>query len=190
MGGYPLISASSAYGSLRGATKQPSGARPVVRIRLITLGQGTFVTDRGPQRLPSWLFFAEGLRDPDAVLAVRPYVVPRALRLQLPPWVVADTEEEFASGSPDGRAVTISFVVGHAGNKPCDDSYTASATPSRTAVAFIIRQIPVPPPANTGCAGAGFERTVTVHLTRPLGPRVLIDGADAIPVPVSQVNLR
>jgi hypothetical protein len=130
------------------------------------------------------------IRDPDAVLAVRPYVVPRSLRLQLPPLVVADTEEEFASASHGGRAITISFVGGHAGNQPCDDSYTASATPSRTAVAFIIRAIPVPLPVNTYCTSVGYTRTVTVHLTRPLGPRVLIDGADAIPVPVSHAHLR
>jgi hypothetical protein len=169
----------------------PIGARrPVVKITMITLGEGTFMTDRGRQRLPAWLFFAQGLRDPDAVLAVRPYVVPRSLRLQLPPLVVADTEEEFASASHGGRAITISFVGGHAGNQPCDDSYTASATPSRTAVAFIIRAIPVPLPVNTYCTSVGYTRTVTVHLTRPLGPRVLIDGADAIPVPVSHAHLR
>jgi hypothetical protein len=189
LGGYPLISARSAYSSLRRATKPPSGMRPVVKIRMITLGRGTFVTDRGRQRLPAWLFFARGLRDPDAVLAVRPYVVPRSLRLQLPPWVVADTEEEFASASQGGKAITISFVGGHAGNQPCDDSYTASATPSRTAVAFIIRDIPVPLPVNTYCASVGYERTVTVHLSKPLGPRVLIDGADAIPIPVGSGHL-
>jgi hypothetical protein len=150
------------------------------------------VTDRGRQRLPAWLFFAQGLREPDAVLAVRPYVLPKSLRSQLPPWVVADTEEEFATASQGGRAITISFVGGHAGHQPCDDSYTASATPSRTAVAFIIRQIPVttPLPADTGCYEVGYERTVTVHLTQPLGPRVLIDGADAIPIPVSHGHLR
>lgn len=79
---------------------------------MIALGQATFVTDRGRQRLPAWLFFVEGLRDPDAVLAVGPYVVPTSLRLQLPPWVVADTEEEFARASHGGTAVTISFVGG------------------------------------------------------------------------------
>jgi hypothetical protein len=189
-GGYPLISAGSAYSSLRRATKPPSGARPVVKISLITLGQGMFVTDRGGQRLPAWLFFAEGLRDPDAVLAVRPYVVPTSLRLRLPPSVVADTEEEFARASDGGKAVTISFAGGHAGNQPCDVNYTASATPSRTAVAFIIRQIPVPAPVNTGCAGVGYERTVTVRLAQPLGGRVPIDGADAIPVPVSHADVR
>jgi hypothetical protein len=69
-------------------------------------------------------------------------------------------------------------------------TYTASATPSRTAVAFIIRQVPVPAPVNTGCDGVGFERSISVHLAQPLGRRVLIDGADAIPVPVSYAHLR
>lgn len=69
-------------------------------------------------------------------------------------------------------------------------TYTASATPSRTAVAFIIRQVPVPAPVNTGCDGVGFERSISVHLAQPLGRRVLIDGADAIPVRVSHANLR
>jgi hypothetical protein len=109
----------------------------------------------------------------------------------VPPWVVADTEGECASASHGGRAITISFVGGHAGNLPCDDSCTGSATSTRTAVAVIMRQIPVttPLPANTG-DGVELERTVTVHLTQPPGPRVLIDGADAIPVPVSHSHLR
>jgi hypothetical protein len=150
------------------------------------------VTDRGRQRPPAWRFFAQGLRDPGAVLTVRPYVVPKSLRLQLPPRVVADTEEECASASHGGRAITISFVGGHAGNQPCDDGYIGSATSTRTAVAVIIRQIPVTTrlPVNTGCDGVEFKRTVTVHLTQPPGPRVLIDGADAIPVPVSHAHPR
>ncbi len=188
--GCPLITAGSAYGSLRRATKPPSGARPVVKVRMVTLGQGTFVTDRGRQRLPARLFFAQGLRDPDAVLAVRPYVVPRSLRLQLPPWVVAETEEEFSIASHGGRAITISFVGRHAANPALRRQLHGQrdAEPNGRRVHHQRDPVTAPLPVNTICDAVGYERTVTDHLTQPLGPRVLIDGADAIPVPVSHAH--
>jgi hypothetical protein len=139
------------------------------------------VTDRGKPSLPTWLFYAKGLSEPAAVLAVEPYQQPSATRPKLPPRTVADTEEEFATVSARGRQISIYFVGGHAGNQPCDYSYAARYYASRTSVAFAITEMPVP--GNAICTLVGYERHVVIHLPHQLGPRVLIDAADAIAIP-------
>jgi hypothetical protein len=182
--GYRLISTASAYRSLRAfAAVKAGGSGPIVIIRSIRLGRSSFLTDRGNELLPAWLFFAKGLRHPAAVLAARPYPAPAPLRQRLPHLLIAELVDEFVAASHGGQTLTISFAGGHAGNQPCDDSYTANATERRTAVAFTIKETPAP--GNAICNLVGYPRTVTIRLSRPLGARVLIDGADAIALPVS-----
>jgi hypothetical protein len=182
VGGYTLISAKRAAQLVQTLSQQKGSSRgPLIAIDAIRLGHASWVTDRGSQSLPTWLFYAKGLRRPAAVLAVHPYTAPNATRPKLPLHTVADTEEEFATVTGHGRRISIYFVGGPAGNQPCDDSYTARYFTSRTAIAYAITEVPVP--GNAICTLVGYERHVVVDLQRALGSRVLIDAADAIAIP-------
>jgi len=183
-GGYNLIPASAAARLASGGLKQSSGKGGVVVIG-VRLGHAGFFTDRGSVRLPAWLFYAKGARHPAAVLAVLPYTHPKVTHPELPRDSMVDTEEEGATSRDHGRLLSISFTGGPAGTGPCEDNYVAGFVAGRTAVAFAIREIPGRSSETTVCSLIGYRRHVVLRLSRPLGPRVLIDAADAIAVPVS-----
>jgi hypothetical protein len=87
--------------------------------------------------------------------------------------------------SASGKTITLSFIGGPAGNARCDESYRASAMEDRQAVAFTITTIAVPDPPGEVCPAIGLIRTAALHLSRPLGTRVLISATDAGAVPVA-----
>jgi hypothetical protein len=93
--------------------------------------------------------------------------------------------EGSATISPSGTTITLSFVGGPAGNEPCDYSYRVSAVEDRRAVAFKITTIAVPVPPGEACPALGLIRTAVLHLSRPLGARVLISATDGGAVPVT-----
>jgi hypothetical protein len=181
-GGYLLESARRAYRTLRRAAKpEPEFHQRTVIIR-VALGSAVFVTDRGAQHLPAWLFYARGHLDPAAVLAARPYPEPKPIRPHLAS-VLVDTAEEYATSNADKTHLTIWFIGGHAGHGPCDVNYTVQTFPGQRALAYIIHEHDAGPP-NQICADVGYSRSVTAILSHPLGPRVLIDGGDGLPVPI------
>jgi hypothetical protein len=159
---------------------------PRLVVTAVKFGGATFVTDRGPMRLPAWQFFFKGVAHPASVLALAPP------KLFMPPPLhrfgqsgPGSSPEDAATVSASGKTITISFVGGPAGNEACDDSYRASAVADRRAVAFTITTIPVRVPAGTACSAVGYARPAVLHLTRPLGARVLISATDGGAVPVT-----
>jgi hypothetical protein len=151
----------------------------------VRLGRASFVTGRGQRDLPAWQFSCGRFRERVSVLAVVPFNAPPLRRLD-PDGVGNSEDGEQAVISAGGRTLRISFIGGHAGNRPCDDSYSATARQSNRAVAFTIYEHPAPAPPNTACALIGYQRTAVVRLSRPLGARVLVDSTDGGVIPVAR----
>jgi hypothetical protein len=184
--GRPVISARKAIGWL----SSDSGKGPPVAPLAITgvkLGWASFSTDRGPRTLPAWAFSLAGVLDPTYVLALTgPDVFASPATKQLLASEVGGYEEDHATVSGNGRLIRLSFIGGPAGRRPCDISYTVEALADSHAVAFWITAHPVKTHGNAPvfCATVGYNRTVALHLNKPIGGRVLIDAASAGPVPV------
>lgn len=121
---------------------------------------------------------------PAAVLAVAASGIFNQPRLLTPTHHGFDSYPESATSSANDRTLTIGFVGAHGGNQPCDASYNATVVQSAHAVAVQLHQHPTPVPANTGCDAVGYPRNVTVHLSHPLGARVLVDAVNGGVVPV------
>ena len=180
------LSAAGAYDLLR-SSGRPSGIKVApLKVRAVRLGTATFVTDRGRRRLPAWQFWFKRVARPASVLALAPpgLFTPPGLQ-QLGPPGTGNSIEDSARVDRSGRVITISFIGAHAGNRPCDVSYSARAVAARRAVAFTIRAIMAPAPPNTICAAVGYTRTAVLHLDKPLGARVLISGTDGGAIPVT-----
>jgi hypothetical protein len=182
--GYPIIDAARAMQLLLGSGK-PLGktAGPPLRITGLSLGTAPFLTDRGWLNLPAWQFHLAGVSSPAAVLAVGGSGLFNQPRLVAPTHHGFESYPDSATVSVDGKTLTIGFVGAHSGNKPCDASYSAIATQSTQAVAVQLYQHLAPEPAGATCDLVGYERTVKVHLSRPLGARVLINATNAGAIP-------
>jgi hypothetical protein len=171
------ISPAAAITALHSDLKHAPTPTTTLTVRA-RLGRASFVTDRGNRDLPAWQFSFGRFHERASVLAVVPYKAPPLRRLDLDG--VGNSEDgEQAVISADDRTLKIFVIGGHAGNRPCDDSYSATAGDSDRAVAFTIYEHPAPTPPNLGCAGVGYKRTAVVRLNRPLGARVLVDSTDA-----------
>jgi hypothetical protein len=183
------LSAAGAYDLLRSSGLSSGIKVAPLKIRSVRLATATFVTDRGRRRLPAWQFWFKRVLKPASVLALAPprlFTPPRLEELGQPG--TGNSIEDSATAERSGRLITISFIGAHAGNRPCDASYTASAVANRRAVAFAVRAIPVPAPPNTICTAVGYTRTAVLRLARPLGARVLISRTDGGAIPVTFVN--
>jgi len=137
------------------------------------LGTAEFVTDRGRCGLPAWNVRIEGV--PEPVLVLDPAVSKQAWR---PPGM-HEHDDIFSWGSTatvsaDGRAVTLSFT---GSPRAYTDYPRADVLEAGAAVALLPVAVDIGPP---GARRAYAEtREVTAALTRPLGPRVLLDGKGA-----------
>jgi len=179
-GGFPLMSSQAAFEAMqREGTPGPGGPAPLT-INAVSLGTGSFNTDRGVHVLPAWMFTFDGVEKPAAVLAVAAssrYPAPAASSLA--PGVGASTTT--------GRTLEISFIGAAAGNGPCTAEYTADVLESRTAVAIAVRE------TRTGsgngmavaCTDVGYQRHLRIRLTLPLRNRVLVDSATKGPIAVT-----
>jgi hypothetical protein len=176
--GFPLISAREATGVLRSvAAKGP----PVTRRLAVTgvrLGTAVFDTDRGPRRLPAWLFGLAGVRDPAGVLAVAPSRIFAPARRPANPHPFVGS----ALLGRDGRTLTVEFTGAASGTGPCTASYSLNQAASKTAVAVAVHEHAHG--GNVACAAVGYPRRVTVVLPAPLGGRVLVDAASGVAVTV------
>ncbi len=182
-GGYPLISASQAFGVFKSAAGK--GPRAAVRLTVsaVRLGTGVFDTDRGLRRLPAWLFGLRDVRGPAAVLAVAPAAIfsaPGTAARKVP------LVNEARLGG-NGRTLTVWFVGAPSGTGPCTAAYHLALAESRTAVAVAVHEHEGQPgPAS--CAAVGFLRHVSTVLSAPLGARVVVDAASGTAVAVSQAR--
>src|SRR5205807_9075463 len=93
------------------ALRSQAATGPPVTSRLavtgVRLGTAVFDTDRGPRRLPAWLFGLAGVRDPAGVLAVA------ASRIFTPNGRPANGQPFVGSArlGRDGRMLTVRFVA-------------------------------------------------------------------------------
>lgn len=176
-GGYPLITAKAAFNALIRA--RGHGPRSTLRLQVttVTLGTGTFQTDRGQRRLPAWLFQLQDVTDPAAVLAVSKSDIfaPR----------ISDTGTTVGAAtiSSDDRTLTVEFSGARQGRGPCEASYALNVAESRTAVAIAVKAILHD--AAVLCAAPAETTTAKVILARPLGNRVVVDAASLNAVPVT-----
>jgi hypothetical protein len=187
LGRFQVVSATAALHRLRASGVHQRDNLPPLVITAVKPGAATFVTDRGRMHLPAWKFFFKGVEDPASVLALAPpdLFIPPPMHRFGPPGA-GNAIEDSAVAAPGGTAITLSFIGAHAGNAPCDASYTASAVGSRRAVAFTINEIPAPAGKPGGvCLAIGYHRAAVLHLARPLGARVLVSATDGGAVPVT-----
>jgi hypothetical protein len=162
----------------RAVTGPPAPAR--LRVTTVRLGAATFMTDRGPRRLPAWRFGFAAIRGTAAVLAVAPAQIfpPPAPAGEQPPLV------DWAFSRSGGRALTVRFTGAPAGRGPCTASYSVQAAESATAVAVAV--IAHPHGGGTmACSAVGYSREATTRLTEPLGARVVVDVVSRAAVPVT-----
>jgi hypothetical protein len=133
---HPLITARQAVADLRGDHGAPS-IRASLVITSVRLGTAPFSTDRGRRHLPAWMFTFAHVRDPASVLAIAP-----ANRWPASLPASDHTASLSAEITPDGHAVTLTFVGSAAGTGPCTAQYRADTTQSNTAVLISIRALP------------------------------------------------
>jgi len=177
----PSSTAEEALRRMRAAPQQDKAdpnAAPL-KITKIELGTAAFRTDRGEVRLPAWLFSAADALGPMAVpaLGADAFWQPAAGQR-----LTAALGGERAAVSADGRDVTVTLP---APPEPCAGDpplrYEAVAVESATAVAVGVRAVPAG--ARPGdCVRTMILKTqpYQVQLQRPLGGRVLLDGAGAV----------
>jgi hypothetical protein len=161
--GYGLISPEDAVNLMESA--DATGQR--LRITKITLGTGTFQTDRGPRVLPAWLMWFAGIRDP-AVVDATQIANPVGVATSATPVI------ESASLSSDKRRLTITYAAsGH----PCA-GYRLTVAESHAAIAV------APIELHTRLRDCSAVRHSVITLNEPLAGRVLVDGTTGQPVTV------
>ncbi|MEV7623461.1 hypothetical protein [Actinoplanes sp. NPDC089786] len=133
-------------------------------------------------------------RDPDvSLVALRRHAVDvLAADGSTPPtwdaWVEAPdgVSVDAVAGTPASNRLTLRFIGANGpATEPCGADYTATAVESATAVALVVVEdrggVPSSPRSEYGddlveiCTLAGFPRSGTVTLTRPLGHRAVLD---------------
>jgi hypothetical protein len=188
VGGRAVMSAGQTLRMLR----DQGGPGPTTTSRLaitgVRLTSAVFTTNRGSQTLPAWAFSLRGQTGPADVLALTGsgvFVAPRAREL-LP--VVSSFEMDRATTSAAGRTVRLRFAGGPPGDKPGDVSYTVGSASDAHAVAFWLTAHSPRTNQSALCSAVGYFRTAAIHLTRPLGGRVLVDAASAGAVPVTDAR--
>jgi hypothetical protein len=157
---------------LQALRPRPQEAGPPVEPLLVTtatLGTAEFLTDRGQQQLPAWEVHAHSV--PEPIWVLDPETGRHAWR---PPGL--DDHERSWHGSRaelggDERTITLSFT---GIPRAYADYRNAEVLEAGAAVAI------VPVPVDIGPPGYRFARAerreAGAVLTRPLGPRVLLDG--------------
>lgn len=164
---YRAMSASQAWPHVKappGGSNDCANVQPLV-ITSIRYDTASFGTDRGFSHMSAWLFdtaygsYAYPALDPSAY------------------WQggMVTTGSVGGRASPDGKTLTLGIVGGPDTPGPCGIDYSASAAESDTAVAVAIASRMHGGGTNTVCDLVGYSRTVTVHLSRPIGGRVPVD---------------
>jgi hypothetical protein len=186
-GRFRISTAAGAFARLRATERSGATKVPPLVVLAVHLGTATFVTDRGPERLPAWEVSFKNVARPASVLALASpdLFAPPPLE-PLGPTGPGNSIEDSARSNRTGTTIRISFIGAASGNRPCDASYSASSVANPRAVAFTIKTHTPPGAPDTVCAAVGYTRQATLHLTRPLGRRVLISAIDGGAVPVTR----
>jgi hypothetical protein len=192
-GVYPLVGAQVAVDRIEAeATPGPTATTPLT-VTSATLGTAAFSTDRGTHVLPAWIVSFAGIANPAQVLAVGPSA------LFQPP---APTTGVHGGGGGavtlvGDRTLQVRLVGKAAGDGPCEARYEVRAYESDQAVAIATREIPKASSPTTSttdsgsltlCADVGSTQTVTTTIERPLGNRVVVNGATRAPLAVTAAS--
>jgi hypothetical protein len=121
--GFPIVGAASAFKTLT-TPGSVVGSPPPLIVTKVALGSGWFLTDRGPQLLPAWLFSLSGVQSPAKVLAVAPS------RIYADPTGNSPTQLAVTVGLGNRRLV-VSFPGAPGGNGPCTERYTSDIKESK-----------------------------------------------------------
>lgn len=180
--GFPLISAREAVRVFKSTAGKGPPATTRLTVTTMRLGTGLFRTDRGPRRLPAWLFRFRGIQHPAAVLAVTAARIfsPRGRLAGRPPFVSS------ARLGPDGRTLTVEFTGAPSGTGPCTADYHLQLAESRAAIAVAVREHAHG--GNVPCFDVGYPRQVKTVLSAPLGARVVIDAVSWTAVAVTRFH--
>jgi hypothetical protein len=179
VGGFPLITAESAFGLFKSTAGQGPPATVDLTVTSVRLGTAVFGTDRGNQPLPAWLFALGGIQNPAAVLAVAPSA------MYVAPGLSADASATLgAQLGSDGRTLTVTFGGAPWGSGPCDLEYSLQTAVSKTGVALQLNTYQPYKTSSANCAEPAIASHIVIALAAPLGNRVVIDASNDAPVPV------
>lgn len=185
--GFPISSAAAALAMLRSSKLAPTtpasgSSTRGLEITAVSLGSRSFMTDRGDQSLPAWLFTLAGVDGPAGVLAVAP-----SAQWSPPGLPHPDSGAALVNGGTigsDRRTLTAWFTGGPAGTGPCTASYDLRLTESATAVVVTLVEH-YHSSAGTVCDLVGHERNASAILSRPLGARAVLDAVSGQPIPIT-----
>jgi hypothetical protein len=189
--GYRLLTARGGFRLLRSSTGDipaPAPDGPALKVTIVRLGSGTFETDRGKAKLPAWLFYFAGVKDPAVVLAIAPpevFYPPTPRRFS---GGYSDFEETSATVLASGKQLTVSFFGSPAGDGPCDAAYFVTSVHSAHAVAISLHLKTTS--TSVACAEPAYRRSVTFRLTSPLAGRALILASNGGVIPVTREPTR
>ncbi len=184
----PAITAAAALDALvgdalTGGADPNAAAIPPARITDVRLGTADVYTDRGPLKLPAWLFTVAGATGPIGWPAVAPEALWRwdrdaAIALREESQVMEVLEQ--ARVSADGTLLTVVLLRPRI---PCSGmpTYRHDARVTETGSAVVVGlervRVDVEVPAGSPCDGSlgwGGDEHV-VRLAEPLGGRVVVD---------------
>ncbi len=177
-GGFPVMSSEAAFEAMQSEGTPGPGDPAPLAINNVSLGTGSFNTDRGVQALPAWMFTFDGVEKPVAVLAL-------AASARFPAPATSSVAPGVGATTTTGRTLDISFVGAAAGNGPCTADYAVDALESKTAVAISVRETRSGDGTEVACTAMGYQRHLRIRLTVPLRNRVLVDATTKGPVAVT-----
>jgi hypothetical protein len=135
-------------------------------------------TSTGPAEVPTWVFTLQG-----TAVRITRVAVDRSVTVTPGPWNVDDPPVGIsivaARGEPDSATLEVDFVGAQAA---CKIEYRVEPVESDQAVVVIVAERPE---TDHGCPAIGVMDTVEVTLGAPLGDRVVLEGRQGLPVPVS-----
>ncbi len=171
--GYRIVAAAEAFATLTTPTSGFVGDPPPLQTTGVQLGSGLFLTDRGWQLLPAWLFSFSGVQNPAKVLAVAPSAIYSAPvdRHGYSPSQLGVTL------SRGGRRITANIAGWPPGTGPCTADYAISVKESKQAVAVGLITHFHAPSGRVVCATVASLRHASALLTQPVGSRVVVDAA-------------
>jgi hypothetical protein len=178
-----LLSAQAAFSALKSDAGGGACADCTpLRITAARLATGPVQTSRGAAVAPVWEFTLEG-----TAVRVTRVAVAGAVAAAFPTWnpndVPVGISIESATGTPDGRQLTVGFTGAPVDAGGCGADYTAEAVESNLAIVVIVTEH-----RHMGfgaCSAVGAFRTAEVELAAPLGNRAVLEVREGRPVSVT-----
>ena len=179
----PLMSAQDAIVAIETTATSTCDDCAALVANGATLISAPIQTTRGPAMAPTWSFAIQGTAVKVTRLAIANPVTVSPL-----PWdpmsASVGLHLDSATGTLGGKEVSVSFVgAPDSGDKPCGEDYSAEAVESDLAIVVIVTRHSHLAIA-AGCSAVGARRTAIATLSKPLGPRVVLNVDDGLPVPM------